>query len=122
MNSFVSWISHQEDFLFTEISMSFLLMLTWYFVIFFGIRFFVKKTSKSLIFMLFSIVFVQFLCFFEDFQKNKTKEFIVFHKSRKAILGERKGTKLVLHSDVDSITLQQEKLIASYRIGEKYST
>lgn len=118
MNRFVSWISHQEDFLFTEISMSLKLMLAWYIVIFFGIRFFIKKTPKQLIFMLFSVFFVQFVSFYGDFRKNKKQEFIVFHKSRKAVLSERRGEDFMLFTDVDSAKIQQEKLVTSYKISE----
>lgn len=118
MNNFVTWISHQEDFLFRDISMSFLKMLFWYVVIFFGIRFFVKKSPKSLIYGLISIVFVQLFYVLGDFQKNKKQEFIVFHKSRKAVLGERKGNSVTFYSDVDSVKLKQEKLAVSYNVGE----
>lgn len=121
MNSFVSWISHQEEFLLKELSMSFNLMLVLYVFIFLGILFFVKKSPKSLILWFFSIVIVQFVLIFEDFNKNKKQEFIVFHKSRKSILGERKGVLLNVYHNLDSISIAKEKLMLSYKIGERVS-
>ena len=46
MNAFVSWISDREDFLFEEVSMSFTAMLCWYVLIFFGMYYFIVRSSK----------------------------------------------------------------------------
>ncbi len=117
MNRFISWVSHQEDFLFRELSMSFLQMIFWYVVIMLIFRFFIKKRPKRLILALISIIFIQLLYVFDDFQKNNKQEFIVFHKSRKSVLGVRNGTKFTVLHDLDSAKIQQEKLLISYRIG-----
>ncbi|APG65332.1 competence protein [Tenacibaculum todarodis] len=126
MNTFVSWISKQESFLFSEISMSGVLMLSWYFVIIFGFLFFIKKRPKNFILWLISIVLVQSLFIFNDFQKNKKHEFIVFHKNKKSVLGERVGDTLYVFHNLDTAMIKQEKVLISYKVGEvinlKYET
>lgn len=118
MNAFVSFISRQESFLFSEISMSGILMLAWYCVIIFGFLFLIKKRPKKLVFWLISIVIVQFLVFYGDFQKKKKHEFIVFHKNKKSVLGERVGDKLRVFHNLDSTMIKQEKILISYKVGE----
>lgn len=118
LNSFVSWISLQEDFLLKEISMSFLLMLAWYAVIFFALFYTTKRKPKRFVYFLISIICLQSVYFFEKHKTYSKKEFIVFHKSRKTIIGDRIGKEFHLFSDIDSTEIHQEKLLTSYKIGE----
>lgn len=120
MNQFVSWVSHQEDFLFRNISMSFWLMLAWYLVIIFGYRFlFVKRKPKQFIYFLVAILCVQSVSLFQKYKTETTNEFLVFHKSRKSVLGNRAGENLQLFSDIDTTKILDEKLVNSYLIGEQ---
>ncbi|WP_405562368.1 ComEC/Rec2 family competence protein [Polaribacter sp. Asnod6-C07] len=118
MNSFVSWVSHQEQFLLKEISLSFFMMLLTYTLIVFGIRFLIKNTPKRLVSFLASILVVQSFFLYEKHQKKIKEEFIVFHKSRNSILGNRVGEQVVIHHDLDTVMIQNLGLLASYRIGE----
>jgi len=118
MNYFVGWISHQEDFLLKEISMSFWAMLAWYVFIIFLFQLWVQKTSKSIVFFLTSILLLQGVYFYEKYQRVNKSEFIVFHKSRHSIYGKRNGNELHVFSSISDSILQQEKLLQSYRIGE----
>ena len=118
MNSFVSWISNHEQFLFTEISMSFLKMLIFYILIIYVIRLFIKRSPKRLIYFLISILICQSIFMFENHQKKTIKEFIVFHKSSTSIFGERKGGELIVHHNLDSLVIKKSNLMTSYRIGE----
>ncbi len=121
MNNFVSWISHQEAFLFKEISISFLWMLAWYALIVFSVDFLIQKKQKKLIAVLIAILGVQSIYFYET-KKNKNKEeLIVFHKSRSSIIGERTGEKLLLQHDLDSIEFKDNFSIKSYRVSERIS-
>lgn len=122
MNQFVSWVSHQEDFLFRNISMSFWLMLAWYLVIIFGYRFlFIKRKPKQLIYFLVAILCVQSVSLFQKYKTETTNEFLVFHKSRKLVLANRVGENLHVFSDMDSTEVLDEKLVNSYLIGERVS-
>ncbi|RKF04678.1 competence protein ComEC [Tenacibaculum lutimaris] len=118
MNYFVGWVSHQEDFLLKEISMSFWAMLAWYVFTIFFFQVWIRKTSKSIVFFLTSILLLQGVYFYEKYQRVNKNEFIVFHKSRHSIYGKRNGGELHIFSSINDSILQQEKLLQSYRIGE----
>lgn len=118
MNSFVSWISHQEDFLFKDISISLCMMLLWYIALFTLIYLLIKKTGKQLILFLIAVVFVQSLFLVEKNRTQSKNEFIVFHKSRHSLLGERRGEELLVYHNLDSLQFLRDNTINSYRISE----
>ena len=118
MNAFVSWVSHQEEFLFKEISISFQLMLCWYVFIFLGVYFLLQKTSIKLIYFFIAITLLQCVFLLES-NKNKSKEeIIVFHKSRFSMIAKRTGEQLFLQHDLDSLKLLNENSIKSYSVAE----
>ncbi|PQJ80768.1 ComEC/Rec2 family competence protein [Polaribacter porphyrae] len=118
MNNFIAWISKQEQFLFSEISLSFLMLISLYVLIIFSISFFIKKTAKRLLYFLVAFVIVQSVVLYENHQRNSVEEFIVFHKSRSSILGQRFGkNQLILH-DIDTPKIVKLNAIQSYRIDE----
>lgn len=118
MNAFVSWISKQEEFLFKELSISFMAMLSWYVFIFLGVVFLMKKSSKRLLYFLASILLIQSLFLVESYQDTSKKEFIVFHKSRFSLIGNRVGEELFLQHNLDSLQLVKENSIKSYKTTE----
>ncbi|WP_341221125.1 ComEC/Rec2 family competence protein [Polaribacter atrinae] len=118
MNGFVSWVSHQEEFLFKEISISFSSMLFWYVFLFLAVSFFLKKSSKSLIYFLISILFLQSVFLFESNDNKSKKELIVFHKSRFSMIGKRVGGQLFIEHNLDSVRFKNENSIKTYRITE----
>ena len=118
MNKIVDWVAKQEQFLLQEISMSFLQMIVWYVVIIFAYRLIVNKKITQIIFLLTSIIILQATFIFEKKKRQTTQELIVFHKSRKNIIGIRHGNKFeVLHSLKPSEIIT-ERSIQSYRIHE----
>ncbi|WP_339662102.1 ComEC/Rec2 family competence protein [uncultured Polaribacter sp.] len=118
MNNFVGWISHQEQFLFKEISLSFLYMIALYIVIAFASRFLIDKKPKKLMYLLLSILFLQSVYVFENYQKRTKKEFIVFHANRNSVLGKRVGDKLLVYHHLDSVSIKKVNFLTSYKIGE----
>ncbi len=118
MNGFVSWVSHQEEFLFKEISISFIAMLFWYILLFLGVSFFIKKSPKNLIYFLVSILFLQTIFLIESKENKSKEELIVFHKSRFSVIGKRVGAQLFLQHDLDSVRLKNENSIKTYRVAE----
>ncbi|WP_026776748.1 ComEC/Rec2 family competence protein [Polaribacter sp. Hel_I_88] len=118
MNNFVNWISKQEQFLFTDISLSFLMMLATYLVIIFGVYFLIKKSPKKLIYFLVSLLIIQSVFLFENHQKNTKNELIVFHKSRNSIMANRAGANLLVHHDLDSLAIGNTNAMVSYQVGE----
>ncbi|WP_298766371.1 ComEC/Rec2 family competence protein [uncultured Polaribacter sp.] len=116
MNAFVSWISQQEDFLLKEISISFLMMLGCYFLMFSLVLVLMKRKTSILIYFLSAILVVQSIYFIETKIRLKEDAFIVFHKSRSAILGLRTGERLLLQQNVNDQDLSKIKAIKPYTI------
>ena len=122
MNRFVNWVSLQEVFLFKNIGMSFLMMLALYALIFTGVLFLMKKNSWRLGCFLSALLCVQMACLFEDKRANETATFVVFHKSRVAITGIRRGRELEIQASLDSVKLAAISLLKSYALGAHIRT
>ena len=118
MNSFVTWVSNQQQFLIKELSLTFIIMITWYAFLFFGALFLINRKIKKLLYFLITILIVQSLFLFEKYQKENKKEFLVFHKSRKSIVGKRIGDKLFLNNNLDTLKLKNDFSLKNYRINE----
>ena len=118
INSFVQWISNQEAFLFEELSLSFLMMISMYLIGFSFVLLVFKYSPKKLLFFLGSIIVVQSVLLIESKQRVSKEEFIVFHKSRYSILGERLGNQLTIYHTINS---NNHKFLNSYKVGEKVS-
>ena len=118
MNGFVSWVSHQEEFLFKEISISFIAMFCWYIFLFLGVYLCIEKSVKKLIYFFISILLLQSIFLLETHQNKTKEEVIVFHKSRFSMIGKRVGAQLFLQHNMDSTRLKKENSIKSYRISE----
>ena len=118
MNDFVSFISHQEQFLFKEIAISFLMMLACYFFMFSGILFLIKKKSIRFIYFLVSILVVQSLYYIEDKKAIEKGDFIVFHKSRFSVIAVREGENMNVQYDLDTVKAKDIKVVKSYRVAE----
>ncbi|MGJ8745758.1 ComEC/Rec2 family competence protein [Polaribacter sp.] len=121
MNGFVHWISNQEEFLFKEISMSFLSMMFWYVLIVFGFRFFIHKTAKRLLFLLCAVLIIQSTYLLEYINKKDKKELLLFHKNKQSIIGKRIGDTLFLQHQLDTVNYKDDYSLKSYRIAEGVS-
>ena len=119
MNAFVSWISDQEMFLFRDVSMSFVFMLCCYLLIFFAVYFLAVQSSKICRYFLSSVFVCQLIFLFELNESKGKKEFIVFHKSRTSIIGERKGERLLLQQDTINAQSKNHSFISAYQTSEK---
>ncbi len=121
LNNFVKWISKQEQFLFTEISMSLPEMLSWYFFIFSGIFFIIKRKPNRLIYFLISVLMVQSVIIFEKHQRNLKEEFIIFQKNKNTIIGKRQGINTTIYSDIDRTNITKLNILTTYKIKEHIS-
>ena len=108
----------QKEFLLSEISLSFLMMLVVYAFIAFGIRLWFYKSTKTAIYVLIIVVVIQSLYLIEKHQKKTKKEFIVFHKSRNTIIGKRIGENLFVYHDLDAVSILKASALASYKVAE----
>lgn len=118
MNGFIEFISRQEVFLFTDISFSGLMMVASYLVIVFGIHLFYRLNVRRLLLFLGSIAIFQIVLTFEKFQINAKNEWVVFHKSRNSIYGVREADQLRVYHSLDSIQLNNERTLSSYKVGK----
>jgi len=122
MNWIVDWVAQQENFLFKDISFSWLMVITSYILIIFTIRFFEKRNAPRLIGFLTVILFLQAVFVYEKRERLSANEFIVFQKSRNSIIAERNGKKLKVYHTLDSLSLSNDKVINQYKVGVGNST
>ena len=118
MNDFVSWVGAQEQFLFKEISISFAMMLCCYLLIFSGTLFLIKKTPRKFMYFLIVVLLIQSLYFFEERKAIEKESLIVFHKSRFSIIGKRKGLKIKIQQNIDTLKPSEINIIKSYVTAE----
>ncbi|MDT7832301.1 ComEC/Rec2 family competence protein [Flavobacteriaceae bacterium S356] len=118
MNSFVSWIAAQEQFLITEISFSMMLMIASYFVILSVGSLCSKWHPKKMMVALGTIILFQSVLMYKEYEKNSPKALIVFHKSKRTIIGERLQDSLCIYSDMNLLDLQGDHAVKSYLLGE----
>ncbi|GAB7258246.1 ComEC/Rec2 family competence protein [Polaribacter sp. OB-PA-B3] len=119
MNSFVRFISRQEQFLWQEISISFKIMLVLYFIVFSAVFFLLNKNSKRLVIFLVSIVLCQSIYFLEYKKAKEQNAFMVFHKSRFSIIGSKIGKQLNIQHNIDSVSVDEIKAIKPFMLSEK---
>ena len=119
MNAFVSWVAAQEQFLFKELSISFAMMLGCYFFIFFGMLFLIKRTPKSCMYFLATVLLVQSVSLFEEKRANEKEVFIVFHKSSFSVIGIRTGVHMKIQENLDALKREESNAIKPYLVAEQ---
>ncbi len=122
LNNFVTWVSHHEEFLFDEISFSGYMVLAVYLILITLYQFLMDTSTKKMIYFLLSILIIQSVFLFENYQKEAKNEFLVFHKSRNTIIGKRVGGELFIHHDLDSVDFLKSNVTKSYGIGDNVNT
>ena len=103
MNHFVDWIAHQENFIIRQISMSLLLMVALYALLFFGLKWTEKKVFYRFALVLISIVLLQAVFIFEKYKAQSANEFIVYNESKESTLGKRNGNEIRFDTSEDSL-------------------
>ena len=118
MNDFIAFVSKQEDFLFKHISFEILSVLASYFLIFSVIKLFKHISYRRIILALSSIaIFISVLIF--NKYDNATKAFLIFHKSRHSLIGIKHTENLMVHHNLDSLSLIKDKVISNYEVGSQ---
>ncbi len=118
MNVFVDWVSAQEQFLFSQVSMPFINMILWYFIIILVVQYLTKTNFKIMVSLLLSIGITQFVYIFQKYDRVSKKEIIVFHQNRSSIIGFKNGKEITIRSNLDSTVIQNNQAITSYTIGK----
>jgi len=117
MNDFVAIISQQEVFIFRNIAFSFLLIFVVYLFLIAIINWVYKKTKSNLAHLFFAIIFVQMVLIYEKIESQKTNEFIVFHKVRKSIFGNKKGNNMQVYYNSDSTNVRSKNIVKDYKLS-----
>ncbi|NEW78859.1 MAG: ComEC family competence protein [Gelidibacter sp.] len=118
MNKFIEWIAHQEYFIIQQISMSFLLMMALYALMFFGLKWTEKKVFYRFGLVLIAIVLLQTVFIFEKYKRQITNEFIVFNESKSSTVGKRNGNMIQFFTSSDTLKRDANFKIA-YLVGAK---
>lgn len=116
MNNVVNWVSIQEQFLFQNISISLLQVFASYLIIISIVNFYKHKSFSNLRLMLISILLFQGAFILNSYLNSKN-EFIIFHKSRFTLLGEKTNKYLKVYHNFDSTVMTHEHVIKNFKIG-----
>jgi len=121
MNSFIQWVSHQEAFLFQNISFNLTQTILSYVLITSVLTVVIRKTFKSIRLLLFTIIIGQ-IYFIYFSRTNLNNEFIVFHKSRYTMLGFKNNNVLEVHHNLNDSVFNLDKTVINYKIGSHLKT
>ncbi len=120
MNVFIQFIAKQEQFLIKNIFFSVFLVFGFYFLIIAIYRFFEKQNFKKLQTILIVILGIQLIYFYEKYQRETTKEMIIFNQSKHSIIGFRNGNSLNIYHNLDNFS--KHSIIDTYQKGTGVST
>ncbi len=120
MNVFIQFIAKQELFLIKNIFFSVFLVFGFYFLIIAIYRFFEKQNFKKLQTILIIILGIQLIYFYEKYQRETTKEMIVFNQSKHSVIGFRNGNSLKIYHNLDNFS--EHSSIDTYQKGTGVST
>lgn len=116
MNTVVDWVAKQEQFLFKDISITLLQVIACYVLVLAFVKFYAKRSFTNLRLVLFSILLFQGALIFNSYTTS-THEFIIFHKNRFTLLGEKYDVNLKTFHNLDSIALVNDNVIKNFKVG-----
>ncbi len=115
MNNIIAWIAHKEEFIFKNISFSFLYVILAYILIITLVKFLLKKNYRRLVALCISVILFQTAFIYTNFNSPKN-ELLVFHKSRFSLLGQVHKNTIIVANNLDSITGFNTSIISDYMI------
>jgi competence protein ComEC len=116
MNWIVNWVSKQEQFLLKDIPLTILQVFAWYILIITLFKFYKHRTTSNLKWTLISILLLQGVFIYNNYT-HSASEFIIFHKSRLTVIGQKFNTELKVHHNIDSLAINQDYMIKNFKIG-----
>jgi competence protein ComEC len=114
MNNFVTWVSNQEAFLFSDISFSLSFVLVSYILIISTAVLLFKRNFYNLRIFLIAILMLQGALIYSKFSST-SNEFVIFHKSRYTILSNTANNSTNLAHNIESSA--KNSTIKNYIIG-----
>lgn len=119
LNGFVQWVSDQEAFIFNDLSLSLSMMILWYALIFSFVFLCVKFSFKRLVFFCLTIISLQIGFAYEVYQTHSKSVFIIFHKSRTSVFGERNAEQFTIHHRLEKEEAKSLRFLKAYKVSEK---
>lgn len=116
MNRIVNWVSKQEQFLLTDIPLTILQVFAWYILIITLLNFCKHRTISNLKLTLISILLLQGVFIYNNYT-HSTSEFIIFHKNRFTVIGQKNSDELKVHHNMDSLAMNHDHVIKNFKIG-----
>ena len=115
MNKIISWIASLENFIWREIPLNDSLLFVSYLVIILWIIWFQKPTFRKLTLALGSVILLQCLYFFIQWNEQFKAEFIIFNSMKKSIFAEKRGDEIQILSNDNIISGSFEhKMLQTY--------
>ncbi|WGD33588.1 ComEC/Rec2 family competence protein [Olleya sp. YS] len=119
MNQFFGWISNQEDFLILDIPFTILQVVVSYVLIFSVYKLYYQKNYKWIQFSLIALIAFQ-ATFILNYYNTKGDSFIVFHKNRTTLLGQKHNDQLAVYSNLENA--ESNTIIRSYGVKNSLKT
>lgn len=119
LNRFIVWISHQENFIFQNISFSLLLMLTSYLIlisIFYWIN---QKTFYRSVLICLAILSLQLVLIYQKYQTLTTSEFVIFNNYKTPLIALKNGADLQVINAPDTL---ENFTLSAFKIGAQIKT
>lgn len=118
LNSIVTFIAKQEQFLFKDIPFNFAEVLGWYFFITMIFLLWKNFSYRKLLFGLASVAILQLVYISEKITPKDC--LVVFHKSRSTIVAKAEKERLEVYHRLDT-PVSDLNLIKNYRIGQGFT-
>lgn len=97
LNQFIAWVSKQDTFIIQDISFNIIQLITGYCLIIALVRYGSKLNYKRLLYLLISIIAFQIVLVF--IKLDTSNEFLIFHKSRQTVIGQKIHSDLKIYSN-----------------------
>ncbi len=120
MNETITAISQQESFIFSDIHFSFLMMFLMYLSFFLGLNLLQKTNFKNIVVFLIGIILLQTDLIIEKRSVQRSNEFIVFDQYKKMLIGQRRGTKIWVCTNLTDKDVYTSKILNDYKTGLGY--
>jgi competence protein ComEC len=118
LNSFISWIANQKQFLFEDIHFSELKVLLSYLLFMVSVRLWWDFTYKKMAVTLvcFSVLVTAFIW---DKYNTSENELVIFHKSRKSLLAYKNDERLILFRRDTNLTYKKKSPVKDYLVAQR---
>lgn len=114
MNTFVKWVSAHESFIFRDISLNEAQLIAYYLLLLSIFLFFKHKTYWTTVAVLSAVIGIQ-LTYLHAKVIHSKNQFVIFHKSKHTLIGQKLNNNLILHHNLDSSSFGRLQLLKNYK-------